>query len=114
MGVIIMDEIISNKQKEDKIKGLRDKMDKLIDLASIGGESINVVHNKIEKIQQEINEIQLSEFMSTKITERMRISECLPFVYNRFSTEEKKSICQEMIEKIYLSSDGDIEIVWKI
>ena len=114
ISMMIMDEIISNKQKEDKIKGLREKMDKLIELASIGGESINVVHSKIEKLQQEINEIQLSEFMSTKITERMRISECLPLVYNRFSIEEKKSICQEMIEKIYLSSNGDIEIIWKI
>lgn len=114
ISIMIMDEIISNKQKEDKIKDLRASMEKLIDLAAYGGESINVVHNKIEKIQQEINEIQLSEFMSTKITERMRISECLPLVYNRFSTEEKKSICQEMIEKIYLSSNGDIEIVWKI
>ena len=114
VSTLIMEEIISNKQKEDKIKALKDKMDILIDLACCGGESVNSVHSKIEKIQQEINEIQLSEFMSTKITERLRISECLPLVYDRFSTAEKKSICQEMIEKILLSSNGDIEIIWKI
>ena len=80
----------------------------------MGGESAKVVHNKIEKIQQEINEIQLSEFMDTRATERLRISDRLPIVYKRLSDDEKKSICQQMIEKILLSSNGDIEIVWKI
>ena len=52
--------------------------------------------------------------MNTKATERLRISDRLPIVYDRLSTDEKKSICQQMIHKILVSSNGDIEIVWKI
>ena len=73
-----------------------------------------MVHSKIETLQQEINEIQLTEFMNTKTTERLRVSDRLPLVYNRLSIDEKKSICQQMIEKILLSSNGDMEIIWKI
>lgn len=110
----IIDEIASDKKKENKIHELKDKIDRLLDLACLGGESVNMVHSKIEALQQEINEIQLTEFMNTKTTERLRISDRLPLVYNRLSTDEKKSICQQMIEKILLSSNGDMEIVWKI
>ena len=81
---------------------------------ALGEERAKTVHSKIEALQQEINEIQLTEFMNTKATERLRISDRLPIVYDRLSTDEKKSICQQMIEKILLSSNGDMEIVWKI
>lgn len=111
---VIMQEIANDITKENHIKELKAKIDNLIELASLGGESAKAVHNKIEKIQQEINEIQLSEFMETRATERLRISDRLPIVYHRLSDDEKKSICQQMIEKILLSSNGDIEIVWKI
>ncbi len=110
----IMEEIKGNKEKEDKITTLKNKIDNLIELASLGGDSAKAVHKKIEDIQREINEIELNEFMSTKTTERLRISDRLPLVYNRLSDDEKKSICQQMIEKIKLSDNGDIEIVWKI
>lgn len=110
----IIDEIASNKKKENKIHELKEKIDRLLELASLGGESVNMVHSKIEALQQEINEIQLTEFMNTKTTERLRISDRLPLVYTRLSTDEKKSICQQMIEKILLSSNGDMEIIWKI
>ena len=90
------------------------KIDNLLELVALGGESAKIVHSKIEILQQEINEIQLTEFMNTKATERIRISDRLPIVYDRLSTDEKKSICQQMIHKILVSSNGDIEIVWKI
>lgn len=110
----ILQEIAADKKKEDKISTLKVRIDKLIELASLGGESISTIHQKIEDLQKEINEIQLTEFMSTKATERLRISEQLPIKYDRLTTDEKKSICQQMIEKILLSSNGDIEIIWKI
>ena len=111
---VIMQEIANDITKENHINELKTKIDNLIELASLGGESAKAVHNKIEKIQQEINEIQLSAFMDTRATERLRISDRLPIIYKRLSDDEKKSICQQMIEKILLSSNGDIEIVWKI
>ncbi len=110
----ILSEIASDTKKENKIKELETRIDNLLEIASLGGESAKVVHSKIEKLQEEINEIQLSEFMNTRATERLRISDRLPLVYKRLSTDEKKSICQQMIEKILLSSNGNIEIVWKI
>ena len=110
----IVTEIISDKEKENHIKELKSKIDNLLELVALGGESAKTVHSKIETLQQEINEIQLTEFMNTKATERLRISDRLPIVYDRLSTDEKKSICQQMIEKILLSSNGDMEIVWKI
>ena len=110
----IVTEIISDKEKENHIKELKTKIDNLLELVALGGESAKTVHSKIEALQQEINEIQLTEFMNTKATERLRISDRLPIVYDRLSTDEKKSICQQMIEKILLSSSGDMEIVWKI
>ena len=110
----IVTEIISDSEKENHIKGLQLQIDNLLELVALGGESVKVVHSKIETLQQEINEIQLTEFMNTKATERLRISDRLPIVYDRLSTDEKKSICQQMIEKILLSSNGDMEIVWKI
>ena len=59
---------------------------------ALGGESVKTVHNKIEALQQEINEIQRTEFMNTKTTEMLRISDRLPIVYDRLSIDEKKSI----------------------
>ena len=56
---------------------MKSRIDNLIELASLGGESAKVVHSKIEAIQQEINEIQLTEFMDTRATERLRISDML-------------------------------------
>ena len=42
--------------QEKYINELKTKIDNLIELASLGGESAKAVHNKIEKIQQEIIE----------------------------------------------------------
>ena len=110
----IVTEIISDREKENHIKELQSQIENLLELVALGGESAKVVHSKIEKLQQAINEIQLTEFMNAKATERLRISDRLPIVYDRLSIDEKKSVCQQMIEKILLSSNGDIEIVWKI
>lgn len=109
-----MQEIANDITKENHINELKARIDNLIELVSLGGKSAKTVHSKIEKIQQEINEIQLSEFMDTRATERLRISDQLPIVYKRLADDEKKSICQQMIEKVLLSSNGDVEIVWKI
>ena len=59
---------------------------------ALGGECVKTVHSKIEALQQEINEIQRTEFMNTKATEMLRISDRLPIVYDRLSIDEKKSI----------------------
>ena len=104
----------NTKKKESKISELNEKIDNLLEVAALGGQTTKKVHGKIEKIEAEIKQIQLDEFMNTKSTERLRISDRLPIKYDRLSLEEKKSICQQMIEKIFLSHNGDIEIIWKV
>lgn len=44
-------------------------------------------------LEAKIKQIQFDEFMNTKATERLRISDRLPILYNRLSQDEKKSIC---------------------
>lgn len=111
---IILQEIAKDMHKENRIRDLKAQMDNLIELASLGGESAKAVHGKLEKIQQEMNEIQLSEFMNTRATQPSQISDRLPLIYHRLPDDVKKSICQQFIQKILLSPNGDIEIVWKI
>lgn len=111
---IIVTEIISEKEKENHIKELNNRIDNLLELMALGGESAKTVHNRIEVLQQKINEIQLTEFMNSKEIERLKNSDKSPIIYARLSIDEKKSICQQMIEKILLSDNGDMEIVWKI
>lgn len=114
IAVDIMLEIKKDTKKVSQIEEYQKKMDNLIDLVAEGGDSAKRVHKRIEELQQKINEIQLSEFMDTRVTERLRISDRLPLVYSRLTTDIKKSICQQMIEKILISHNGDIEIIWKI
>lgn len=111
---IILQEICRETDEKRAINEKKEQIDNLVELAMLGGSSAQIVHSKIEKLQKEIEEMELDEFMGTKITDRMRISDSIPLVYDRYSSEQKKSICQELIEKIYLSSNGDIEIVWNI
>lgn len=106
--------MFNTKEKEDKITALNEQIDNLLEVAALGGQAAKKVHSKIEKIEAEIKQLQLDEFMNTKKTERLRISDSLPLVYTRMSADEKKSICQQMIQKVLLSHDGSIEIIWKV
>ncbi len=110
----VLEDMFNTKEKEDKITALNEQIENLIDLAALGGQAAKKVHSKIEKIEAEIKQLQLDEFMNTKKTERLRISDSLPIVYARMTQDEKKSICQQMIQKILLSHGGDIEIIWKV
>lgn len=110
----ILTDMSNVKVNESRISELNNKIDNLLEIAALGGQSAKKVHGKIEKLEAEIKQIQLDEFMNTKATERLRISDRLPIMYNRLSQDEKKSICQQMIKKILLSHNGDIEIIWKV
>lgn len=114
IAIEVLVDMTNTKKKESKISELNEKIDNLLEVAALGGQTAKKVHGKIEKIEAEIKQIQLDEFMNTKSTERLRISDRLPIKYDRLSLEEKKSICQQMIEKIFLSHNGDIEIIWKV
>ncbi len=110
----INDEINSNLQKENQIKELQQQINNLIQLVALGGETANVVHKQIEALQRQINEIQLNDLMNIQTNEKLKMANDSPIIYKDLSDEEKKNLCQQLIEKIYLSSNGDLEIVWKI
>lgn len=96
------------------IEKIQQDMKHLLELESLGGKSVHIVHQKLEELQTKIDELELDEFMDLNIIDKIYSSESLPLVYDNFTNDEKKNICQELIEKIYLSSNGDIEIVWNI
>ena len=110
----ILEDLAGTKRKDNEISALNVKIENLLELVELGGASAKKAYARIEKLEEEIKQIQLDDFMDTKATERLRISDSLPLKYIRMSEDEKKSICQQMIEKILLSDNGDIEIIWKM
>lgn len=96
------------------IEELKGEIDNLLNLASKGGEVADIVYSKIEEKQQEINELELDLYLNKRVTDRLHIDYSIPIHYNRFTDDQKKSICLTMIDKIYLSANGDMRIEWKI
>lgn len=101
-------------QKREQIEKLKSEIDNLLELASRGGEVADVIYEKIEEKQKEINTIELDLYLNKRITDRLHIDYSIPINYARFTDEQKKSICMNMINKINLSEDGNMEIEWKI
>lgn len=116
----MMEEIVESENNkavnhQKTIDKKRNDMERLLDLEDLGGKSVEVVHKKLEELQREIEELELDELMDFKILDRLKISENIPTLhYDDFSTDEKKSMCRGLIERVDLSANGDIDIVWNI
>ncbi|MCH5249180.1 MAG: recombinase family protein [Lachnospiraceae bacterium] len=100
--------------KKERIEELKKEIDNLLEIAAKGGDVSETVYNKIETKQQEINTIELDLFLNKRVTDKLHINYSIPINYNRFSDEQKKSICMVLIERIKLHQNGDMEIKWKI
>lgn len=101
-------------EKRERIEGLKKEIDNLLEIAAMGGEVSETVYRKIETKQKEINEIELDLFLNKRITDKLHINYSIPINYNRFTDEQKKSICLMLIERIQLFESGDMEVIWKI
>lgn len=110
---IVRSEAVHRKKREH-IDKLKKEIDNLLDVASKGGEVAEIVYEKIEAKQKEINEIELDLFLTTRITDNLHINYSIPINYWRFTDDQKKSICSLFIKKIYLHENGDMDIDWKI
>jgi Site-specific recombinases, DNA invertase Pin homologs len=109
----VLDGEKSNLERKKKIEECEKRLDSLLMMMPDNKKAAERVSKKMDEIQSEIDKLTLDEFMDTRTTERLRIRNHLPLMYERFTTEEKKSMCQQLIEKILLSHTGDIEIIWK-
>lgn len=109
----VLDGEKSNLERKKKIEECEKMLDSLLLVVPNNKKAADRVSKKMDEIQSEIDKLTLEEFMDTRTTERLRIRNHLPLRYERFTTEEKKSMCQQLIEKILLSHTGDIEIIWK-
>ena len=97
----------------EKIAEKKEQIEKLIDLY-LESPDIASIKNRIDKIQMEIKELELNELMDVKFNEHMKISSSLPLKFERLSDEEKIMVTHFLIEKILLSEDGTVEIIWKV
>lgn len=101
-------------KQQEEINSLKNQIENLMELASMGGKSAKSIHEKMEKIQKQIDEKELENYMNYRFTDKLHISYDLPIKYSRFTDEEKKSVCQYLIQKIMLHENGDLEIEWKV
>lgn len=102
------------RQQQEEIDKLRSQMENLLELASMGGKSAKSIHEKLEELQKKIDEKELENYMNYHFTDNLHINYNIPIKYSRFTDEEKKAVCQYLIEKIYLKPNGDLEIIWKV
>lgn len=102
-----------HREKREHIEELKKEIDNLLEIASKGGESAEIVHKKIETKQKEINEIELDLFLTTRITDNLHINYSIPINYGRFTDDQKKLICSLLINEIRLHENGDMDIDWK-
>lgn len=109
----VLDGEKSKLERKKKIEECEKMLDSLLLVVPNNKKAADRVSRKMDEIQSEIDKLTLDEFMDTRTTERLRIRNHLPLMYERFTTEEKKSMCQQLIEKILLFHNGDIEIIWK-
>ena len=110
-----LDQIRENKfkivfEKQKEIDELKKEIQNLIGLIAIGGLTATTVKDELELRQQKINklelELQMSNFHGIENTKKV--------IYSALDMDKKKAIVQELIDKILLSQNGDIEILWKI
>lgn len=101
-------------KQQEEINILKNQIENLMELASMGGKSAKTIHEKMEEIQKQIDEKELENFMNYRFTDNLHIAHDLPIKYSRFTDEEKKAVCQYLIKSIMLHENGDLEINWKV
>ncbi len=116
-------EIRKNKLLE--IENLNKRLSVLFEMSSTSELLAKATIKEIEKIQYQINELELELKMNNDIGDPLAIEHFLPYensakktpklFYPALTTEEKKYVVNQFIDKIILNEETSaIEIVWKI
>lgn len=118
------EEIIKNKLLE--IDNLNKRLSALFEMSSTSELLAQATIKEIEKIQYQINELELELKMNNDIGDPLVIDHFMPtepnsmkktprLYYPVLTTEEKKYVVNQFIDKIILNEEtSDIEIIWKI
>ena len=96
---------------EKQKKRLHQQEQTFLELAALGGKSTELIHEKLEELKRELEKTELFESI-LPTTEKLFL--LLPVSYAKRPLPQKKQICRELIEKIEISTDGDLKIFWKI
>ena len=96
---------------EKQKKRLHQQEQTFLELAALGGKSTELIHEKLEELKRELEKTELFESI-LPTTEKLLL--LLPVSYAKLPLPQKKQICRELIEKIEISTDGDLKIFWKI
>ena len=105
---------IEAQKNTHEIEEINAEIERLVNLAAKGIGDIEQIAQGIQERKQRIDEIELSQERNLTFMERAKISISLPLVFDRLNDDEKKSVVNLLIEKILLSENGDIEIIWKV
>lgn len=114
IAVKILENSINRQNADNRIAELEEKIDQLLGFVEEKQMSHDLVAKRIKKLEDEINKIALSQQRNLSFADAARISESLPFIYNRLNDDEKKSVAQILIERVLLSEDGTTDVKWKI
>ena len=109
-----LDDSVKAKESSQEIAKINEEIERLVNLAAMGTMSIDQVSKAIEERKHRIDEIQLSQERNISFMEQAKISVSLPLVYHGLNDDQKKLVVNLLIEKILLSENGDMEIIWKI
>lgn len=105
-----------------QISELQKQMDRMIELAKFSTKSVDILAKEIDDIQSQIDEKQLKLKLNINSLDVVEIRLKLKSVYDvhgdtlnyrELSTELKQTVLRTLIDKIYLSKNGSVKIVWK-
>ncbi len=109
----IVFDLAKQQHADQKITQIKKEIDNLLEVASYGGETANLIHSKIEEKQHQISELELDAYLDTRVTDRLSLPFDIPIKWTSLSDDQKKIFTHTFIEKILLHEDGTLEIFWK-
>ena len=104
--------ILKNRLGEISIE--QDKLVELMMRQSVDDDMLALLNGKAKKLSDEkcdlVNKIEVLESEECEIVKVANLSA----KWKKSNFEERKAVCNVLIDKIYISRDGSIEIVWNI
>lgn len=97
---------------EKEIEKLKQARENLFDLVE-QGVTISRIKSRLDKIDNQINELEIKQIREVTFAQKVKITQSPPYVFARYTMEQKKNILKQLVDKILLDEDGTIEVIWK-
>ena len=110
------------KKTEKEIQKLRHQLLRLIEISKFSTVAADIIAKEIDAIQTQINNLQLKEKLNINshdvVEMRLKLQSIMdvegkPLNYRTLNVEDRQTVLRALISRIYLNSDGEIEIAWK-